>query len=290
MRNSGAYPIFWKNAFAQAMRTLVNEIEVDLFEAAYKNSSRAYGTAGTAPFGTASDLTDLAQGMKILDDNGAPKSTRQLVLGSSALANLRAKHSVALGGAGDPSLLKSGALDRLLGVDIHASGGISVHTKGTAASYAVDLTAGYAAGLTTVHIDTGTGTVLAGDVVNNVKTGRDSNKYICATGFAGDGDGDIVLNKPGLQVAWTNNDLVTVGNSYTPNMLFSRDALFLAARAPAIPNGGDAAVDEISVVDPISGMTFTIRQYPGFFQNAYVVCMVWGVAAIKDAHIATILG
>ena len=78
--------------FAQSMRALCNLVEVDLATAGYQGASRAFGTPGTAPFGTAADLSDLANVFKILDDNGAPKTDRQLALNTAAMVNLRGKH------------------------------------------------------------------------------------------------------------------------------------------------------------------------------------------------------
>lgn len=80
--------------FKQGFRTLVNEVEQDLALIAYRNASRAYGTPGTAPFGTAGDLSDFAQTAKILDENGAPALPRSMIVGSDAMANLRGRQSV----------------------------------------------------------------------------------------------------------------------------------------------------------------------------------------------------
>ncbi len=286
----GLYNAILQDQFAQSMRTLVNEVEADL-AALYVYSSRAYGTAGTTPFDSTNKLTFMAQLLKMLKDNGAPQSDLQLVIDTTAGAALRSLVELwKANESGSADLLRRGVLLDLMSMAIRESAQVKTHTKGTGSSYAVDLTAGYAAGSTTVHIDGGTGTIVAGDILTNTKTGRDTNKYVIKTGFAGDGDGDIVLQNPGNKVAWVNNDPVAVGNGYTANMAFSRSAIQLLVRPPAMPDGGDSADDVTYITDPQTGITFQVAMYRQYRRIAYEVGLAWGVKAVKPEVIVTLLG
>ena len=81
-----------RDRIAQCLRTLTNEVEADL-AALHIYASRAYGTYNAVPFATAADFSDFAQTRKILDDNGSPQSDLHMVLGGTAVANLRGKQS-----------------------------------------------------------------------------------------------------------------------------------------------------------------------------------------------------
>lgn len=276
-----------RDQFAQAMRTLVNEIENDLWLAAYKASSRGYGTAATTPFATAGDMTDFSGVARILDDNGAPASDRHLVVSSAALANLRGKQSILFKAneAGDGgAFLRSGAVGEVMGFDIHNSFPIGTHTKGTGAGYLINMAGTLLAGGTDVTVDTGTGTVLAGDVVTFAGT---TDKYIVNAALAAN---VLSIGKPGSLVVEADNDAITVGNSYVPNVAFVRDALHLITRAPAEPEGGDSAEDATIIVDPKTGLAFEVRLYKQYRQVSYEVGIAWGVEAVKSEYIATLLG
>ena len=288
---SQVYANIKEDQIAQAMRTLINEIESDLFTAAKAGASRAYGTAGTTPFATAADLTDIAQVGKILRDNGAWTSDMHMVLNTTSGAKIRGTQSnlFKANEAGNAELLREAALGRLEGFNLHESGQIVSHTKGTGASYLVDLTAGYAAGSQTIHIDTGTGTILAGDILTNTKTSRDTNKYVVKTGFAGDGDGDIVLAKPGNLISWVNNDPVAVCNSYTGNLAFERNAIHLLTRLPKLPQEGALGEHEV-ITDPFSGISFLLSVYPAYHKVITELSIAWGVKAVKSEAIVTLLG
>lgn len=284
------YGTILQDQFTQAMRTLVNEVEADL-AGLYVAASRAYGTAGTTPFDSTNKLTFMAQLHKILADNGAPLGDLQLVLNTTSGAALRTLTELwQANTAGNDSLLRRGTLLDLMGFQVRESAQVKTHTKGTASGYLVDLTAGYAVGTKTVHVDTGTGTMVAGDILTNTKTSRDTNKYVVKTGHAGDADQDVVLANPGIQVAWVNNDPVAVGNNYAANLAFSRSALHLLMRVPAMPEGGDAADDVTVITDEQTGISFQVAMYRQRRRIAYEVGLAWGVKAVKPEAMAILLG
>lgn len=284
------HEVILRDAFAQAMRSIVNAVETDLAEL-YVSASRAYGTAGTTPFDSTNKISFLAQLFKILADNGAPQTDLQLVLNTTAGAALKSLTELwKANESGNDSLLRRGILLDLMGFQVRESAQVKTHTGGTESGYLVDLTAGYAAGSTTVHVDTGTGTILAGDVLTNNKTGTDTNKYIVKTGFAGNGDGDIVLANPGNKVAWANNDPVSCAASYAANLAFSRSAIHLLMRQPAMPAGGDSADDVQPITDENTGITFQVAMYRQRRRVVYEVGLAWGVKVVKPEALAILLG
>lgn len=270
---------------AEALRTLTNEIENDLAVEATVNASRAWGTAGTTPF-AGDTLEDLAQVKKILDDNGAPPSFRSTVLDTSASAKLiTVKNITRVNEAGSQMTLRQGELLDIFGFSLKTTGQSVAHTKGTGANYTSAAT-GFPVGTTAIPIITGTGTVLAGDVVTFA---GDTNKYVVAAGVAA--PGTITLAAPGLRVALpAAATAMTIGNSFAANVGFSQNALVVAMRPPAIPEEGDLAVDRMLITDPRSGVTFEFAIYLGYKKVRYEVSLVWGVKAVKPAHIALLLG
>ena len=279
-----------RDQFAQAFRSAANEVEADL-AGTYIAASRAYGTAGTTPFATADDMTDLSESNRILDDNGAPAAGRKMILGSAARARLEGKQSqlFKMNEAGSDGLLRRREPQMLQAFEMGYSAGIKNHTKGTGTGYLINNGSGEAVGETTLAVDTGTAGatgIVAGDVVT---VAGDANKYLVTTGQAG-AAGDLVIGAPGLREAAANNAALTVGDGYTANMFFAQSALHLAARVPAMPDGGDDADDVTTVTDPVSGLTFQVALYREYRRIKYEVGLAWGVKAVKPEHMGILLG
>ena len=290
--NAGYYNDLLRNQFIQGFRTLVNQMEIDLWTTGYQNASRSYGTAGTAPFGTASDLSDIAQVRKILDDNGVPQSDLQLVLGGAAMANLRGKQNVLfkVNESGTEQLLRDGIIGRLEGFDVRNSAAVTAVTKGTGTLY-TSTTAGFAVGTTSIPLITGSGTILAGDTSTFA---GDTNKYVVTTGIAA--PGTIVIGAPGLlQALPASAQAVTVGSTATQNLAFHRSAIQLITRSPAMPIGPDGrpmdmADDVEQITDPKTGITFDLVVYRQYMQLVYHLRLAWGVQGVKPNHTAVLLG
>lgn len=285
--NGASYNVILRDQFAQGMRTLVNEMEADLAANA-ANASRAYGTATTAPF--ASNLGDVAQMRKVLADNGAPMGDLQLVVNTTGGAALRTLGQLTKANeAADTSLLRRGVLLDLEGFAIRESAAITRPAIGTGAS-ATTNSAGYAIGATTITLaSAGTGTIVAGDIITFA---GDTNKYLVVTGDADvSNGGTFVLAAPGLKKALAASAIaITTVAISSRNLAFARSALALAARAPALPDGGDMADDRTIVTDPVSGLSFEVSLYRQYRQIQYEIAAAWGTATIKPEHMAVLLG
>jgi hypothetical protein len=276
-----------RDQFAQAMRTLVNEVEADIASEYYK-ASRAYGTAATTPFGAS--LEDAAQIKKILDDNGAPMSDRHLIINTTAGVNLRTLANLNQANtAGSDSLLRQGVLLPIFGMDIRESAQIQSHTAGSATGF--DLIGNEAAESVTLEVDgNDSGTILQGDVVT--WTSYDSyGGYVVQSATASQASsGNIVIASPGLMEAVPSTTEGTLASSYTANMAFHRDAIQLVTRMPARPSVGDMADDVTQIVDPRTGLAFEIAVYKQYRQVHYEIGIAWGTALIKPAHACLLIG
>lgn len=283
LNNGSGFETVYGDQIVQAMRSIVNAIESYVAGIVKTGSSRAFGTAGTTPFAT--NFNEIAELRQILVDNGCPMDNQvTLVINTAAgtkLRNLAQLQKVSE--AGGSELLRQGVLLDLQNIMLKESAGIGLHTKGTGSGYLVN-SASITAGTTTIPADTGTGTLLAGDVVTFAAD--TVNKYVVNTTLSG---GSFALGAPGTRVSIADNNAITIGNNYTANVAFHKSAVEVVVRAPMSPPN-EAAQDIMNVTDPWSGLTFQIASYGGYMKSMMEIRCLYDAVVWKPNHVATLLG
>lgn len=265
---------------AQGMRALRNGAEQACAQAIKVGASRAVGSAGTTPFG--SDINLIAEARKTLADNGAPMTDLQMVFDTAAGLNLRKLGIIQQSyQAGSDAERRSGDLQRQFGFTLRESAGIGLHTKGTGASY---VTSGATApGVADITLATGTGTVLAGDVLSFAADG--ANKYVVGTGRSG--PGLISLNRPGARITIPSGNGVTVGNNYTANLAFERNAVVGIMRPPVMPAN---PLMQQQLISDSTGMTYLLVQIAGDGMSTWRLHLAYGFKVVQSEHVALVMG
>ena len=286
LNNGSGFETVYGDQIMQAMRAITNKIEYNLWANMRANASRAFGTAGTTPFG--SNFNEVAEMRQILVDNGMPVNDRLTTMAINSSAGTKLRNLAQLQKAnesGGTDLLRQGTLLDLQGIMLKESAAPVSLAAGTGASYTTT-TAGFAVGTTSIPLITGSGTILAGDTITFA---GDANKYVVTTGIAA--PGTVVIAAPGLRKAVAASAVaVTVGAAATSNLVFHRASTELVVRPVALPQGGDAASDVMTVQDPFSGMVYDISVYKGYKKTMIEVSTLYGFKVWKPDFVGQLLG
>ncbi len=280
LENGADYDEWLRQMMVQGMRTLRNQAEADAAAAVKTGASRAVGTAGTTPFGA--DINLIPSLYKILRDNGAPMADLNLVIDSAAGLNLRKLGIIQQAyQAGNDQERRSGNLLRQFGFAITESAGIALHTKGTGTLY---VTSGSTAPkVTDIALVTGSGTVLAGDVVTFAADSN--NNYVINTGVTA--PGTISLGRPGARVTIATANAMTIGGNYTPNVAFERSAVVGVMRPPLIP--ANPTIEQLMVSDA-KGLTYLLCKVVGDGMVTFRLHLAWGFKVVNPEHVALLMG
>ena len=280
LQNTSGYDRVMQDMFAQSMRGIRNAVEAHVASIAQLGASRATGTAGTAPFATT--INNIADVRQILLDNGSPMDGNlSLAINTTAGTKLRQVPNLYKANeAGSDILLRRGELLNLEGFSIRETAqSVTVAAIGTGTNYV--LNGSHVKGATTLTVNGGAGTIVAGDVVT-----IGNYKYVVATALS---SVTLVIAEPGLMAAQTTGDTVTVNAIYTANTAFHRSAIELVMRPPALPPGGDIAIERMTVQDD-RGLVYEIAVYKGYLMNTYEMVTYYQAKAWNTKYIATLLG
>ena len=268
-----------RDQVTQAMRTLVNEIEVDLGQL-FRRASRAAGEAGKTPF--KDTLTDTAQVRKILTDNGAPLSDLQCVIDTTAGAALRTMAQLTKANeAGTTSLRAQGTLLELHGFTLRESAGVASLNGQAGAASKLAGDEKIAVGSTFIPLAITSQQASPGDVLV-----AGNHKYVIAKV---DSEKGVHIFAPGVREEIMKGTELKVVGKFTANFAFSRSAIILATRAPALPEEGDMADDRIMITDPRTNMSFEVSMYRQYRRVRYEIAAAWGCQNIKPEHTALLL-
>ncbi|MBM6442398.1 P22 coat - protein 5 family protein [Pseudomonas sp. MIL9] len=280
LENAGSDKEWVRQMIAQGMRALRNKAEVAACTAIKVGATRAVGTAGTNPF--ASDINIIPDVRKVLFDNGAPMADLQLCIDSSAGTSARKLGIIQQAyQAGNDQERRSGDLLRQFGFSIRESAGITAHTKGTGTAYVTSGSTGI--DVPSVALVTGSGTVLAGDVVSFAAD--TANKYVVNNGVAA--PGTITLGRPGAQIVIPTANAMTIGNNYVPNLAFERSAVVGVMRAPIIP--ANPIISQTLISDKF-GMTYLLLQIAGYGMTTWQLHIAYGFKVVQGEHVAVVMG
>jgi hypothetical protein len=281
LMNGGNYVPIFEQTVAQHLRAHVNAIENYVWGVGRKAASRATGTAGTSPFAT--DQKPLADALRILLDNGVAKQDLSAVFDTVAGADLRKVSNLFKVNEAGNDMVRTGVLGSLYGFDLRESNAVSQVVSGTGTAYTTTA-AGFAVGTTSLPLITGSGTVLAGDVVTFA---GDTNKYVVAVGVAA--PGTIQIAEPGLRVAMSAaTKAMTIGSAATQSLFFHRNALQVVARPGLQPVG--PAVEQEVITDPQSGLSFLLYRNVGDGMASWYMRCVFDAFSPNPYAIGTLLG
>ena len=272
-----------QNQYLQAFDKLAAGIESYLAGVAILNASRAFGTADTVPFTASStNLEYFAKLWGILAKNDRSNGELSLVLNTATAEAMRAYMGMLwkANEAGDDEMMKNGYRTRVQGFNVFESNQITQHTKGTGANYV--LNGAHSAGATEITVKTGTGTILAGDVIS-IADEPSGSKYVVVEGITA--AGTLKIGAPGLLGAAADGKAVSI-HQYTPNLAFNQSALGLGCRLPEIPKEGDAAIDATSIRDPYTGLVFEVRRYAEYRQIVDEISIMYGAIVLDPEAIA----
>jgi hypothetical protein len=268
-------------AARSAMASLCDYIDTTIFTAMDVGGSIATGTAGTTPFATLALALDP---LTYLSTHKMPSSDRRVVMNARANANLLGLTGFTSKDFIQGEALRSGNFSNMEinGASWWMDQNAPTHTAGTGASYLVNNGSGLAVGATTVAADTGSGTILAGDVVTFA--GDSTNKYVVATALSG---GSFTIGQPGLKVAIADNAAITVSASHTANFAFAREAIVFASR-PFERSGAVVAMDQMT--DPISGLTLRLEITRQNKQDKWSFDALWGTKVVRPHGVIKVMG
>lgn len=269
---------FIPNSMSSAIDSIAQAVNGDIF-ALYKEVYGYTGTAATTPFATTTEAATVAR--KQLNEQLCPKADRRFVLDFDAEANaLSLAPFRDVSQAGNDSAVIEGEIGRRFGFDFYSDHDVPTHTAGTGASY--QLSAAATAGATSASVDTGTGTILVGDIVTFA---GHTTTYTVTAALSGGSFSFL----PALTANVADNGAIAIKATHVVNLAFNRDAFAFANRPLVLEDGQDPSMI-ITMQDPLTGISMRLEKIRGYKQTMYDIDILYGVKCIRPQLAVRVAG
>ena len=260
---------------SEAVKSLANEVVRFILALGSKFFGYVTPEGGSplAAFGAATPTTkDATSLMTVLNKQVAPLDPRYAVLSATAhgnALNVRAFQDASFGGG--PLALIEGKLAPKFGFGWFMDQNVQTHTAGTGAGYLVNSTT-LVVGDKVIPADTGTGTILVGDLVTFA---GHTQTYVVTSALSG---GSFSI-EPGLVSVPANNAAITLKTSHVMNLGFHRDAIAFATRPLAASGHPGSIID--TQVDPVSGLALRLEVTREHKRDRFSFDILYGAAVIR---------
>jgi len=268
---------------SEAIKSLANTVNEYLLNF-YKSFYGWAGSAGSAPF--SSDTGDARNARKVLNKQLAPLEPRTMVIDPDAEANalgLTAFADMSFSGSSDAVI--NGELDRKLGFQWMTHQLVKTHTPGTAISggKTITLTSDSSADATsvTLDVDSGTGTLVEGDIITFA--GHDQT-YVVTADATLTTSGVAVSIQPGLKQDVDGSGVpvaVTGKAEHVANLAMHRDAIAFATRPLEGTSHPSAVISTIT--DPMSGLTLRLENTREHKRDRWSYDILYGAQVVRRA-------
>lgn len=282
------YP-FLQDAFVKAIRKLVDEMDLYVGQKVLAGSSTAVISPNGMPFTSGPSNTpnmfDFSAMKRAFRRNGYEPSNFRLVAGPDALEGLEGANPnlFRANEFGSDELVRWGSLTKIQGFLIGSAPNFPERVSSTATNY---VTSGYHdAGVREIAVTYGAGDFAAGSLVKI----RDEI-YGVAEQLTG-GSGTLKLTSP-LRSAVNDETSVydlSVDTNETMAVAYDKAAVKILARPPAVPDGGDSAVDTMTFQDSVSRLVIEVALYKQYMRQAYDVRIAYGARVIDPDAVIQLL-
>lgn len=270
------YPLI-KSAITDAVRKLVDEADdymaKKVMEGASRNKFIEWDNIAAFPVLTA------AYGLNKIQ----PAGKAEVVLGSEALLALQStEHYNNASKFGSDELIRKGRLAEIHGYKIGTKPVFPELKTSTATGYTLD--GDHAAGATEIKVTGGTGEFKTGAVIDII---LGETEFIAAGVVKEDlsGPGVLKVNAPGLEKDAPSGKPVSIVSNPTAGVAYMPDFVRFIVRPPAVPDGGDSAVDSQMFMDPVSKLVIEVALYKQYRQQTLDVRMAYGGKVVDSATV-----